>query len=108
MLISCNFQNIVEISLSHFFSTISHDIYLISKLKVPICVLKCLFVKLFLDESGTKWQNIPPISDHSLERISFQKKYNLRAILPIVASRRNALLEGKNANFEHICACKIS
>ena len=29
MLISCAFQNIVEISLSHFF-TISHDIYLIS------------------------------------------------------------------------------
>ena len=26
-------------------------------------------MKLFLDESGTKWQNIPPISDHSLERI---------------------------------------
>ena len=30
-------------------------------------------MKLFLDESGTKSQNIPPISDHSLERISFQK-----------------------------------
>ena len=44
MLISCDFQNIVEISLSHFFLTISHDIYLISThtespyrwLKVPI------------------------------------------------------------------------
>ena len=31
----------------------------------------------------------------------FPKKYNLRAFLPIVASRRNALLE-KNANFDHI------
>ena len=30
MLISYDFQNIVEISLSHFFLTISHDIYLIS------------------------------------------------------------------------------
>ena len=27
MLISCDFQNIVEISLSHFFLTISHDIF---------------------------------------------------------------------------------
>ena len=48
-----------------------------------------------LHESGTKSQDIPPISDHSLERISFQKKYNIRTILPIVASRRNALLEEK-------------
>ena len=27
-----------------------------------------------LDESGTKSENIPPIKDHSLERIGFQKK----------------------------------
>ena len=47
MLISCDFQNIVEISLSHFF-TISHDIYLISThTESPYRWLKVLLVKLF-------------------------------------------------------------
>ena len=39
------------------------------------------------------------LSDHSLERISSQKNYNLRVFLPIVASRRNALLEKKRYLF---------
>ena len=102
MQLSYHFQNIVKISLSHFFWTISHDIYLISTYTESS--YWCLLVKLFLDESGTKSQNIPPISDHSLERIGSPKNYNIRVFLPIVASRRNTLLE-KNAIFD---AFKIS
>ena len=62
MQLSYHFQNIVKISLSHFFGTISHDIYLISTYTESSH--RCLLVKLFLDESGTKSQNIPSISDH--------------------------------------------
>ena len=61
-------------------------------------------MKLFLDESGTKSQNIPPISDHThTGKDRFPKNYNICAFLPIVASRRNAPLE-KNPQFFTIFA----
>ena len=58
MQLSYHFQNIVKISLSHFFWTISHDIYLISTYTESS--YWCLLVKLFLDESGKKKSKYTP------------------------------------------------
>ena len=96
MQLSYHFQNIVKISLSHFFWTISHDIYLISThtespywwIKVPIG--EAIF--------RWKWHKKSKYTPHKWSltgKYRFPKNYNLRAFLPIVTSRRNALLEEK-------------
>ena len=99
-LISYHFQNIVKISLSHFFWTISHDIYLISThtespywwIKVPIG--EAIF--------RWKWHKKSKYTPHKWSltgKYRFPKKYNIRAFLPIVTSRQNALLEEEKCKF---------
>ena len=105
MLISCVFQNIVEISLSHFFWTISHDIYLISThTESPYRWLKVPIGEAIFRWKWHKMSKYTPYKWSLTGKDRFPKKYNLRAFLPIVASRRNTLLE-KNAIFD---AFKIS
>ena len=109
MLISCVFQNIVEISLSHFFWTISHDIYLISThTESPYRWLKMPIGEAIFRWKRHKKSKYTPHKWSLTGKYRFPKKTIIYALfLPIVTSRRNALLE-KNAHFDHICACKIS
>ena len=108
MLISCVFQNIVEISLSHFFWTISHDIYLISThTESPYRWLKMPIGEAIFRWKRHKKSKYTPHKWSLTGKYRFPKKTIIYALfLPIVTSRRNALLE-KNAHFDHICACKI-
>ena len=73
--LSCIFQDIAKISLSHFFLTISHDNYLISThTESPYRWLKVPIGEAILDESGTKIQNKPLHKWSLTEKYKFPKK----------------------------------
>ena len=100
MLISYDFQNIIEISLSHFFLTISHDIYLISThtessyrwLKVPTG--EAIF--------SWKWHKKSKYTPHKWSltgKDSLPKKIIINAFFCQLSRVAGTRFLGKNANF---------